>query len=122
MSQEYRELTAAEKAALRRSVKEKCSLYDKDLGCLKLNSMCQIFTVGYTDSTLCRYYEACILPCENKIREILGRGGNTAQCPICGFKFPVNHNQKYCSRRCAEYARKIRKREDVRRFRKKRAM
>ena len=122
MNSDYRSLTPTEKSALRRSVKEKCSLYDKELGCLRLNSKCQIFSVGFTDSTLCRYYEACILPSENEILAFLGRAGKSAQCPVCGFRFPVNRNQKYCSRKCAKHARRIRKREDVRRLRKRRAM
>ena len=122
MNEDYRPLTAAEKGALRRSVKDKCSLYDKDMGCLALNSRCQIFSVGFTDSTLCRYYEACILPSEHEIQEFLGRIGNIAECPVCGTRFPVNRHQKYCSRKCAAYVKRIKNREGIIRFRNNHAM
>ncbi len=112
-----RPLTAGEKAALKRSVREKCSLYDKEYGCLALNSGCQIFAIGFTSSSLCRYYEECVLPTEPEIMTFLDRIGKTKNCPVCGRSCPVNHRQKYCSRKCATIAKNQKNREVMRRLR-----
>lgn len=113
-----KELSASEKRAIRRCVKQECSLYDTEYGCLALSTSCYTFSIGYTTSPLCRYFEESILPIHGDLLKMLHRS-STKACPICGRYFPLKKHQLYCSEKCSAAARKRKARERVRRFRMK---
>lgn len=113
-----RELTTNEKSQIRRSVIKRCACYDREYGCLPLDSNCYMMTIGFNDSKLCRYYEKCILPIESEILSFLKiQTGVVKNCKYCGVRFLALGNHQYCSDYCSLMARR---RGAVRRMRKSR--
>lgn len=113
-----KELSASEKRAIRRCVKQECSLYDAEYGCLALNTSCYMFSIGFPTSPLCRYFEESILLIHGDLLKTFHRSSAKA-CPICGRYFPLKKHQLYCSEKCAAIARKRSTKERVQRFRMK---
>ena len=116
-----RELTTREKSMIKRSVVRNCANYDDYYKeCLPLDGTCYMMTIGFTDSSLCRYYEQAILPVEDEIREIL-QSSNQAlkECQVCGRKFAAEGNQRYCCGACATIAKKKADALRARKYRKK---
>lgn len=111
-----RELSPQEKRRINRSVRDQCSLYDKEYGCLYLDTACYMSRIGFTSSSLCRYYEEAILPMEAELVRIFKRR-DLKKCRYCGRTFPINRHQLYCSDRCSDLARKKKTAERVRRYR-----
>lgn len=96
-----RELSRSEKAMISSSVHKKCANYDNEYGCMPMDSDCYMLKIGYTDSSLCKYYENCILPTEVEIQMHLRKmNGNMKECEICGSLFVACKNQKFCSEAC----------------------
>lgn len=115
----WRELTDKEKRLIRMSVQKKCACYDPYYGCLPLDGDCYMTKIGFTNSSLCRYYEKVVLPDEPEILRILIRGsGDFKTCAYCGRPFLAFHNKKYCSDKCAHTAKKKATAARVRKFKK----
>ncbi len=117
-----RELTAKEKRLIAQSVVNKCANYDRNYAeCLPLDGACYMMTIGFTDSSLCRYYEKAILPIEDEIANIFWDYGKSMKsCLICGKSFLVSGNQRYCSTECTSIAKKKADALRARKYRQKR--
>ena len=113
-----RELTRSEKAKIRRVVESNCANYDREYGCLPLETECYMNTIGYVGSSQCRYFREAILPASPELLAIFQRG-ETRNCKWCGQPFPEAGRRQYCSRHCADAAKRAASRERVRRFRDK---
>jgi|AGTN01.2.fsa_nt_gi hypothetical protein len=103
-----RELTAAERRAIRRSVLSECAGYDSEHGCLPLNGDCYMLNKCWTGG-YCRYFEETILPAYPVLERALKYEppANTKLCAICGRPFPTAGRKSYCSEKCREQGRKI---------------
>ena len=115
-----RELTRAERAAIRKLVKESCANYDRDFGCMPLEDDCYMFYgVAYTNTGMCRYFRNSILPTDPALEAILTGGGavETRTCGICGEAFPIDGKKAYCSDTCASAALRKQKRDYIRKRR-----
>ena len=93
-----RELTRSEKAKIRRAVEINCANYDREYGCLPLETGCYMNTIGYVGSSLCQYFREAILPASPELLAIFQRGG-TRNCKWCGQPFPEAGHRQYCSRK-----------------------
>jgi len=105
----HRELTRAERAAIRKLVKDLCANYDHEYGCLLLDGDCYMFYgVAYTNTGMCKYFRNAVLPTEPVLEAVLTGGAavETRPCALCGEAFPVNGKQAYCSDACADEATK----------------
>lgn len=99
-----RELTRAERIAIRTLVTKECANYDRDYGCLPLDCECYMINKRYTGA-YCRYFENSMLPLDTDLEDTLsGRKApvsETRVCGICGETFRMNvNNQVYCSSDC----------------------
>lgn len=103
-----RELTAKEKRVIAQSVMKQCANYcNYYKECLPEEANCYMMTIGFDDTPLCRYYEKCILPIEAEVAAVFQKNvENLRSCPICGRPFQVFGNQKYCSAKCTQTAKK----------------
>ena len=114
-----RELTRAERAAIRGLVKRWCANYDPEYGCLPLDCPCYMLHKWWTGG-LCRYFERSVLPVEPSLEAIL-TGNDTSQrqkkCPVCGKLYLPTTSQAYCSDMCRVSARRKYERERKRRER-----
>ena len=114
-----RELTREEKAAIRRLVTSMCANYDREYGCLPLDCECYMLTKCWTGA-YCRWFREAVLPLDPALEAALCSGGPAPDfkpCPVCGGAVPVDGRQAYCSRRCAQAARRKQKREHMRKKR-----
>ena len=117
----YRELTEKEKRMLRQSVIQNCACYDMQQGGLPLDGDCYMMKIGFTNSSLCRYYEKMILPGEPEILNIFYKdNGNFKICKYCGIKFTAYGNKQYCSDKCSLIARRKATAKRMRKSRKNR--
>lgn len=115
-----RELKRSEKRKIKESVRKKCANYDSEYGCVPLDTDCYMCTIGFTNSSLCHYYEKCILPTEEELQNLFQKENNVfKKCGICGNSFKANGNKKYCSEECKRKAEKKAAAERKRRERKK---
>ena len=115
-----RELTRAERGAIRKLVKGLCANYDHEYGCLLLDRDCYMFYgVAYTNTGLCKYFRNSILPTHALLEATLTSGVSveTRPCGICGKAFPVNGKKAYCSDACAGNAHRKQKRDSIRKRR-----
>jgi len=117
---EHRELTRAERAAIRKLVKDSCANYDHEYGCLPLDDNCYMFYgVAYTNTGMCKYFRESVLPTEPALEAVLTGGGTveTRSCALCGGAFPADGKKAYCSDVCAGEAHRRRNRENMRKNR-----
>jgi len=117
---EHRELTHAERTAIKKLVKKSCANYDCKYGCLQLDDACYMFYgVGYTNTGMCKYFRESVLPTDPALENVLT--GNTAvktrSCPICGGTFTADGKKVYCSDACTQEAHRRRNRENMRKTR-----
>lgn len=119
MSATSRELTPKEKRAIRKLVIKFCANYDSEYGCLPLDCSCPMFGICYTSSAMCRYFRESVLPNDPELLAAL-ESQPVRTCRYCGRKFPVDGKRVYCSRPCAEAARRRQNAARVRKFRSKR--
>ena len=112
-----RELTAREKQSVRRLVTSECVNYDRDYECLPLDGPCYMFTIGFVNSSLCKWFQNTVLPLDPALEALFERRPLKA-CGRCGMKFPVNGRQAYCDA-CAEPARKAAAAARVKKHRKR---
>ena len=118
-----RELTRAERAAIRKLVTELCANYDDTYKiCLPLDCPCYMLHKWWTGA-LCRYFRNAILPTDPALESALS-GNDTSQrqkaCPVCGRAYLPTTSQAYCSDACRIEARRQAERERKRRVRQNR--
>ena len=118
MSNNSRELTGREKQRIKKLVTSLCANYDKEYGCLPLDCNCPMFGICYTNSALCRYFRRAVLPEDAKLEAVFTHTPTT-QCRQCGKPFPTDGKRVYCSKRCAEEARRRQTAARVRKYREK---
>ena len=61
------ELSKRDKNRIKKHVTNCCANYSKEYGCLPLETECYMFSVGFTDSKLCKYYEQAVLPYRRRV-------------------------------------------------------
>ena len=116
-SSEPRELTRAERSAIRQLVVSLCANYDSEYGCLPLESRCYMFGKWWTGG-YCKYFRDAVLPNNPALMAALTDGTvDTRPCAVCDQSFVVSGKQAYCSAACANAARKKRQREYMRKKR-----
>lgn len=103
MEKQNRELTGGEKRRIRKLVTSLCANYDKEYGCLPLDSACYMFGTCYTNSTMCKYFRNAVLPNETELEAVFTHT-LTTNCKQCGKPSPIDGKCVYCSDRCAEEA------------------
>ena len=89
-----RELTRAERAAIRRLVKRWCANYDPEYGCLPLDCECYMLNKWWTGA-YCRYFREAVLPLAPELARALSGPGHKAElraCAVCGKLFPRRAN------------------------------
>ena len=85
-----RELTRKEKTAIRSLVVTWCANYDREYGCLPLDSDCYMLGKCWTGS-YCRYFRESVLPLNPALEAALTAEGPRPEfkvCPVCGLKSP----------------------------------
>ena len=80
------ELSTRDKNRIRKHVTNCCANYSKEYGCLPLETECYMFSVGFTDSKLCKYYEQAVLPTDAELYALF-KGVPTRVCKQCGQPF-----------------------------------
>ena len=110
------ELSNSVKKRIKKHVANCCANYSKEYGCLPLESECYMFSVGFTDSKLCKYYEQAVLPTDAELFALF-KGVPTKICRHCGKLFASTGRKVYCSEQCAEEAHRQRAAERVRKHR-----
>ena len=73
-----RELTRAERAAIRKLVKRWCANYDPEYGCLPLGCECYMLNKWWTDA-YCRYFREAVLPLAPELARALSCPGHKAE-------------------------------------------
>ncbi len=114
-----RELTRAERAAIRKLVKRWCANYDPEYGCLPLGCECYMLNKWWTGA-YCRYFREAVLPLAPELARALSGPGHKAElraCAVCGRLFPRQGKRAFCSGTCKEAAKRERHREYMRRRR-----
>ena len=115
-----RELTRAERAAIRRLVLGLCANYDEHYKiCLPLDCPCYMLHKWWTGA-LCRYFRDAVLPTEPSLEAALTGHDNSQKqkaCPICGKAYLPTTSQAYCSDACRMSARRESERKRKRRER-----
>ncbi len=100
-----RELTRAERAAIRKLVLGLCANYDVSYKiCLPLDCPCYMLHKWWTGA-LCRYFREAVLPTDPALEAALtGQAavGGWKPCEVCGALFPPAGRQVYCSGSCRE--------------------
>ena len=110
------ELSNSEKKRIKKHVTNCCANYSKEYGCLPLETECYMFSIGFTDSKLCKYYEQAVLPTDAELLALF-KGIPTKKCRQCGKSFASVGRKVYCSERCAAEARRQQTAERVRKHR-----
>lgn len=114
-----RELTRAERTAIRKLVLSLCANYDREYECLPLAGPCYMLGKCWTGA-YCRYFRESLLPNNPVLESTLTAEGpvpETRSCPICGRSFLPNGRTRYCSVACAHTARLKKQREYMRKYR-----
>ena len=114
-----RELTRREKAAIRALVTKWCANYDREYGCLPLESDCYMLEKCWTGAC-CRYFREAVLPLDPALEAALTAEGPPPAfkaCPVCGGAVFPDGRQTYCSAACAKAAHRQQQREHMRKRR-----
>ena len=116
-----RELTRAERTAIRKLVINLCANYDEHYNiCLPLDCACYMLNKFWMGS-YCKYFRNSVLPNAPAL-ELALIGGEIMEmrkCALCNGKFAAKGKQKYCSAACAGKAQRKQQREHMRRKRDK---
>ena len=112
-----RELTRSERSAIRKLVINMCANYDREYGCLPLDSVCHMLDKLLAD-TYCKYFQSAVLPLEAGLEASLLDGTvETRPCAFCGEDFPVHGKKAYCGPVCVRKAQRKQQREHMRKKR-----
>ena len=115
--QNTRELTRAERAAIRRLAIKLCANYDNEYGCLPLDCPCYMIHKWWTGA-YCKYFKNAVLPLDPALGASLTGGASELRpCAFCGSPFTANGKKAYCSIACAEKAQRKQKRDSIRKKR-----
>jgi len=116
----HRELTAAERSAIKKLVKDLCANYDREYGCLLLDDNCYMFYgVAYTNTGMCKYFRKAVLPTDPALETVLTGSAavETRPCSLCGAEYIASGRKAYCSDACAGRAQRKQQREHMRKKR-----
>lgn len=116
---EARELTRAERTAIRKLVISMCANYDREYGCLPLDCDCYMLGKCWTGA-YCKYFRNAVLPLDPALERSLSGPGHAPEprpCAFCGKPFPQDGKRAYCSAGCVTAAKHRRQREYMRRKR-----
>jgi len=115
---ESRELTRAERAAIRKLVIDMCANYDKAYGCLPLDCDCYMFGKWWTGG-YCKYFVNAVLPLDPMLEaSLLGKDTPIQDtCAICNKAFIPDGKQAYCSTVCKAEGNRRKSRERMRKKR-----
>jgi len=114
---EPRELTAAERADIKKLVVSLCANYDEYYKeCLLTDFSCYMLDKWWTGG-YCRYFQNCVLPFESALTAALTGDVETRPCAVCGEPFPIHGKKAYCSTACEQKALRKQKREYMRKKR-----
>jgi len=113
-----RELTGAERSAIRKLVIKECANYSREYGCLKLEGACYMIGKHWTGS-YCKYCRNAILPLDPNLEDALINVtvAHTRRCKYCGKSFAISGKRAYCSANCEKYALRRQKRDYMRKKR-----
>lgn len=113
-----RELTAGERAAIRKLVTSLCANYDREYGCLPLDCECYMLNKWWTGA-YCKYFRDAVLPTNPALEAaLLGRAApDTCACSVCGNPFIQQGKRAYCSPACQREADRRKARERMREMR-----
>ena len=113
-----RELTRPERAAIRKLVMDMCANYDREYGCLSMESPCYMMGKFWTGG-MCTYFRTAVLPLDPFLEaSMLGREAPTSDfCAACGKSFIPQGKRAYCAAACANAARLKRQRGYMRKRR-----
>ena len=116
-----RELTRAERLAIRVLVIGSCANHDGKTDCLPLGSGCYMLTKCWTGS-YCEYFREAVLPNDPALVAVLTASQTlqTRPCAYCGEVFAANGRQAYCSPACAGLAKNRQQRGYMRKRRPRR--
>ena len=92
-----RELTRKEKTAIRSLVVTWCANYDREYGCLPLDSDCYMLGKCWTGS-YCRYFRESVLPLDPALEASLMSEGPRPDfkiCPVCGGAVAPDRRQAF---------------------------
>ena len=115
---ESRELTRAERAAVRKLVIDMCANYDKTYGCPPLDCDCYMFGKWWTGG-YCKYFQNAVLPLDPMLEaSLLGNDAPIQDtCAICNRPFIPDGKQSYCSAACKTEGNRRKSRERMRKKR-----
>lgn len=82
MAKTERELTVPERRSIRKLVTGSCANYDREYGCLPLDCECPMLGICYTNSAMCRYFRASVLPNDPELEAALQAMPIAAYFPI----------------------------------------
>ena len=121
---ERRELTAAERAAIKELVIKLCANYDGGYKvCLSLDCPCVMLHKWWTGGG-CKYFKNAVLPNDSALMAALTGGepitGNTRPCVVCGEPFPTSKSKMYCSAACSRAGNRKKSRARMQKKRSKR--
>ena len=113
-----RELTRAERNAIRNLTVGMCANYDREYGCLPLENPCYMLAKRWTGA-YCIYFCNAVLPNDRALEDALKGGAfsGTRRCALCGTVFLADGKRAYCSNACAGAALRKQKREYIRKIR-----
>ena len=116
---EARELTRAERTAIRKLVTSMCANYDKEYSCLPLDCECYMLQKCWTGA-YCKYFRNAVLPLDPALERSLTTEGPPPEmksCPVCGKDVPPDRRQTYCSAACSQSAHRKQQRAHMRKKR-----
>ena len=118
MENDVRELTRAERTAIKKLVVSMCANYDHEYGCLPLDYACYMLAKVWTGS-YCKYFRDAVLPLNPILHAALTDAAavETRPCALCGAAFPADGSKLYCSAACVEKAQRKQQREHMRKKR-----
>ena len=118
---EARELTTAERTAIKNLVTSMCANYDGGYKlCLPLDCACVMLQEWWMGSE-CKYFKTAILPLDNALESALTGGvplmDDTRPCVLCGKLFSISSNRAVYCPDCSTKERKKRQRGYMRKKR-----
>ncbi len=79
MRNQPRELTESERRRIRKLITSLCANYDKEYGCLPLDSNCHMFGFCYMNSAMCKYFRNAVLPNDTELEAVFTHTGRHLQ-------------------------------------------
>lgn len=114
-----RELTRAERTAIRKLVNRWCANYDHEYGCLILDGPCYMLGKWWSGA-YCKYFERALLPLDLKLEAALSNISPAVRhCVICGQSVYATGNRTLYCKNCAKAARRKRQRNYQQQYRRK---